>query len=348
MNLYFPGMAIIDPGYYIRPLNLSSISNREQPVVGEFSAIPIKPGMPVLAGYVSGQFYQAILPDCTVDYFSLRSRSPIQVVLSLPSADRVMLFNASGLVIIGFESGQTFLVPQHCYWMGEISAGQFIISIPDKCSTELLILRQTVMQLEQWFADKIAYGFLPDTKLSSILFSGPGKTFIQPFEKRQVISLVVVELSRQTISQQSLNYLLKWILVASWQRSWQRELDMLTDENVPAEIIRIYSAAEALILEIDQPFSLPVFAKKLGMNANIIQAQFKALFGCSVYRFLLLIRMEKAKYLLEFSDLPIDSVGLAIGYLNPGHFSTGFKKVTGYTPSELRNKRLSNIGNLSE
>jgi AraC-like DNA-binding protein len=348
MNVYFPYMVIIDAGHYIRPLNLRNSSNREQPVAGEFAAINIETGNPVLAGYVTGRFYEETLPECTADYLSLRSRAQIQVVLSLPLAERILLFNTSGLITISIEAGQTILVPQHCYWIGEVAAGQFVISIPDKTAIELLVLRQTVTQLDQWFAHKMAFGLLPDTKFPSNQFSGPGKIIVQPFEKRQVISSIMAALSLQTISRQSLLHFLNWILVASWQCSCQKDLAGLPDANTPAEILRIYGAVEALILELDQSFSLPVFAKKLGMNPNIVQAHFKALFGYSVYRFLLLIRMEKAKFLLQEADLPIESIGLAVGYFNPGHFATVFKKVTGYSPSEIRNAGLPNTSDLPE
>jgi AraC-like DNA-binding protein len=344
MNLYFPSMAIIDSGYYIRQFNLSANSNRVQSVAGEFAATAIKPGMPVSAGSVSGQFYQETLRECTADYFNLRSRAPIQVVLSLPFAESLLLYNTGDLITIGFEAAPTIFVPRHCYWTGQIAAGQFVISVPDKTIIELLVLRQTPVQLKHWIAEKIASGLLPDNESSSNQFSAPGKIKIQPFEKRQVISLIMVALSHQTISEESLVHFLNWILVGSWQK----DLARIAVTNISDELLRIYGAAEALILDLDQSFSLAVFAKKLGMNTNIIQTHFKALFGCSVYRFLLLIRMEKAKYLLQHADLSIESVGLAVGYLNPGHFATIFKKITGYSPSELRKAELPNTDSLSK
>ncbi len=46
------------------------------------------------------------------------------------------------------------------------------------------------------------------------------------------------------------------------------------------------------------------------------------------------IRMEKAKGLLEASNMKSYEVALAVGYNDPHYFSSIFKKHTGMTPTE--------------
>ena len=49
------------------------------------------------------------------------------------------------------------------------------------------------------------------------------------------------------------------------------------------------------------------------------------------------IRMEKAKGLLETSNMKSYEVALAVGYNDPHYFSTAFKKIMGQSPKEFRN-----------
>jgi len=49
------------------------------------------------------------------------------------------------------------------------------------------------------------------------------------------------------------------------------------------------------------------------------------------------IRISNAKKLLiSNSDVPIKEIALMVGYYSPRHFSTIFKKLTNYYPTEYR------------
>ena len=51
------------------------------------------------------------------------------------------------------------------------------------------------------------------------------------------------------------------------------------------------------------------------------------------------LRVEKAKYLLQTTNLPIDEIGFECGFLNHVYFSYAFKKVLGITATEYRNMK---------
>ncbi|MDK2807992.1 MAG: hypothetical protein PWP24_726 [Clostridiales bacterium] len=53
--------------------------------------------------------------------------------------------------------------------------------------------------------------------------------------------------------------------------------------------------------------------------------------------YLLKLRMEKAKELIEEYQAPIKEVGLLVGYVDIAHFYKNFKKYHGITPGEMRN-----------
>ena len=49
-------------------------------------------------------------------------------------------------------------------------------------------------------------------------------------------------------------------------------------------------------------------------------------------------RIDKAKKLLENSDLSIKEICISCGYTDPNYFSRSFKKNVGVTPTEYKDK----------
>lgn len=54
--------------------------------------------------------------------------------------------------------------------------------------------------------------------------------------------------------------------------------------------------------------------------------------------FLWNLRLEKAKELLLTTELPIDGISIAVGYLNASSFRRKFKQATGISPSQFRSE----------
>lgn len=65
---------------------------------------------------------------------------------------------------------------------------------------------------------------------------------------------------------------------------------------------------------------------------------FKERTGVSPYRFVLQQRVEEARTLLAVPTLPIAVVARSVGFRTPSHFSTTFRRITGFTPSGYRRK----------
>lgn len=70
-------------------------------------------------------------------------------------------------------------------------------------------------------------------------------------------------------------------------------------------------------------------------QANII---FRKETGFTIYDYLVYYRMEIAKKLLKETDMKITAIIREVGYTNNSHFTLTFKRSTGMTPSEYRNK----------
>ncbi|MBI1352793.1 MAG: helix-turn-helix domain-containing protein [Acidobacteria bacterium] len=65
--------------------------------------------------------------------------------------------------------------------------------------------------------------------------------------------------------------------------------------------------------------------------------QFAALFGVGVYRYVQLVRLKRASYLLAFrEDRSVLEIALETGYESPEAFCRAFKSRVGQTPTEFR------------
>ena len=66
--------------------------------------------------------------------------------------------------------------------------------------------------------------------------------------------------------------------------------------------------------------------------------QFSALFGIGVYKYVSLVRLERAAWRLAFRDHRVIYIALDSGYESHEAFSRAFKKAVGQTPSEFRQR----------
>lgn len=87
----------------------------------------------------------------------------------------------------------------------------------------------------------------------------------------------------------------------------------------------------------DTDFGIPDLCRVLGMSRSQLYRKFKALTGRSIGEFIRTIRLERARHLLETTDLNISQVALESGFKNLSHFSKAFKKVYGISPTEIPN-----------
>jgi len=109
------------------------------------------------------------------------------------------------------------------------------------------------------------------------------------------------------------------------------------------EDIRFIRKAKTILNEqFDKPITIPELAIKAGINESKLKEGFKELYGQSIHTYLLRLRLERARHLLENSSTPITDITWHIGYSHVTHFTTLFKKEFGITPGEWRAKHRRN------
>lgn len=90
---------------------------------------------------------------------------------------------------------------------------------------------------------------------------------------------------------------------------------------------------------LDQEIRLDDLAGLLQMSRFHFCTAFRLATGQTPHEWLTALRITQAKQLLLATDLPITSVGLAVGYQTSSSFAAAFRRVTGTTPSSLRRAR---------
>ena len=97
------------------------------------------------------------------------------------------------------------------------------------------------------------------------------------------------------------------------------------------KVIRIIEAQMA-----DENFGMPQLCKELNMSRTNLFRKLKALTGKSTTLFIRSLRLEKAKTLLETTELNVTEVCFAVGFNSPNYFSRVFQEEFGVAPSGVR------------
>ena len=101
------------------------------------------------------------------------------------------------------------------------------------------------------------------------------------------------------------------------------------------DIARAMEIKEFLQKHYCEHYDYEYLVSRFGMNKFKLKHAFKAVAGDNVHVFITKLRIEKAKELLENTDLTIEYIASKIG-LDKSNLNIQFKKITGKTPSQWR------------
>lgn len=82
--------------------------------------------------------------------------------------------------------------------------------------------------------------------------------------------------------------------------------------------------------------TLTSLARHAGVNANKLMFLFKNMFGVSIFEYINDLKMEYAMRLIREDRKFVTEAARILGYKNPHHFSTAFKKKFGFCPSAVK------------
>lgn len=97
----------------------------------------------------------------------------------------------------------------------------------------------------------------------------------------------------------------------------------------------------ALDTNAHQAFSLDTLVKDMFLPKTEIIRHFKKAYGITPYQYVLNLKIDRAKIMLENNTFSIIEIANQLSFSNPYHFSKIFKQKTGISPSEYRKKHNS-------
>ncbi len=80
------------------------------------------------------------------------------------------------------------------------------------------------------------------------------------------------------------------------------------------------------------------YAKELHITSCWFSRIFRTFAGTTPMQYIIYLRISKAKFLLENTDMSISEISSTVGYADPMYFSRLFKKNSGITPLDYRKK----------
>jgi len=91
---------------------------------------------------------------------------------------------------------------------------------------------------------------------------------------------------------------------------------------------------------LSHQWTVDEMAALVGLGTTLFNDKVKSYSGFSPVSYLINIRISEAIKLLKKPDISLTDIALDVGFYSSQHFSTTFKKLTGYTPSQFRKNHL--------
>ncbi|WP_010236500.1 response regulator transcription factor [Clostridium arbusti] len=160
------------------------------------------------------------------------------------------------------------------------------------------------------------------------LVLGVNDYILKPFKNRELLEILNTQINNLKINREKIkeNYTLNF---------------RVNNE----EKVRIGSGTnkvlEPALKYIEENYREEISLEKIAHITNLSVYYFSRLFkkqmGISFITYISRYKMDKAKELLENTDIPIVNIAAELGYYECGYFTKVFKKITGTTPSKYRN-----------
>lgn len=102
----------------------------------------------------------------------------------------------------------------------------------------------------------------------------------------------------------------------------------------------VQSCCDYIQLHSTEPLTIDVLANRLGYAKYYLSSLFKKETGCSVGDYIKIARIERAKVLLNNTDLNVENIWEEVGFSSRSVFGKAFRSVVGMTPREFRDQNI--------
>lgn len=89
----------------------------------------------------------------------------------------------------------------------------------------------------------------------------------------------------------------------------------------------------------NENFTIEDIYRQMNISKVQLYRKVKALIGVNINEYVLNVRIQKARYYLQYEDISVAEVAYKTGFSSPAYFSTVFKSRLGVTPTTFKGKR---------
>lgn len=126
------------------------------------------------------------------------------------------------------------------------------------------------------------------------------------------------------------------LLMLQLEQISQSQTNATASSLKPSGVEKVHAVKEFIQKNLAGSYSQKDLARMVGTNEYSLRKGFKEVFGDTIFGYWQQLKMKKATQLLLDKSQTIAEISREMGYKNPQHFSTAFKKHFGHSPSERR------------
>jgi AraC family transcriptional regulator len=98
---------------------------------------------------------------------------------------------------------------------------------------------------------------------------------------------------------------------------------------------RLRQVKDFIEANLDQDLSLEVIAGVAGSSPSHFKVLFRRATGLPLHQYVIRRRVERARQLLERTEMPIDEIALEVGFAHQSHLARWTRRLLGATPRQL-------------
>jgi AraC family transcriptional regulator len=148
------------------------------------------------------------------------------------------------------------------------------------------------------------------------------------------VALGEVTIAEDELSDEQQNKLDAALVNLGFERIDDRKARLI--ESIKNKVISLVHHANDVHLKFNWS---TVLAEELHYEYNYLSNLFSGVEGITLEQYIIRQKIERVKELLFYDELSLSEIAGRLGYSSVAHLSSQFKKVTGFTPSEMKKSR---------